>query len=73
MLAKIHIVIPIEKQIMSALENRFLFVDRTSQTRDMEKNILTNFSVNTLSYLRVVVFVEVAYFRHCPSVVIVEP
>ena len=37
-LAKIHIVMSIEKQIMSALGNRFFsFVDRTSQTRDVEK------------------------------------
>ena len=35
MLAKIHIIIPVEKQIISALENYFPFVDRTSQTRDL--------------------------------------
>ena len=40
MRAKIHIAISIEKQIVSALRNRFPFVDRTSQTRDMEKRSL---------------------------------
>ena len=37
--AKVYIVIPIEKQIFSALRNRFPFLDRTSQRQDMEKNI----------------------------------
>ena len=37
MLAKVHIVIPIEKQITSALRNRFPCFYRTSQTQDMEK------------------------------------
>ena len=54
MLAKIHIVISILKQIMSSLENRFPFVDHTYQTRDMEGNIWTNFDFDTLSFLRVV-------------------
>ena len=40
---------------MSALENRFSFVDRTSQTLDMEKKARINFSFNNLSLLRVVV------------------
>ena len=39
MLAKIHIVIPIDRQNMSDGRNHFLFVNHTSQTRDMEKNI----------------------------------
>ena len=38
MLAKIHVVISIEKQIISAVKNRFPFVNRAYQTRDMEKN-----------------------------------
>ena len=48
MLAKIHIVISIVKQIISFLENRFPSVDRTSQTRniDMDKN----FNFTTISY-----------------------
>ena len=37
--AKVYIVIPIEKQILSALRNRFPFLNRTSQRQDMEKNI----------------------------------
>ena len=36
---KDYIVITIEKQILSALRNRFPFLDRTSQRQDMEKNI----------------------------------
>ena len=35
--ANVYIVIPIEKQILSALGNRFSFLDRTSQRQDMEK------------------------------------
>ena len=54
MLAKIDVVIPIGKQITSALENRFLFVDRTSQTRDIEENIWANFNFDSLSYLSIV-------------------
>ena len=37
--AKVYIFIPIERQILSALRNRFPFLDRTSQRQDMEKNI----------------------------------
>ena len=37
--AKVYFVIPIEKQILSDLSNRFPFLDRTSQRQDMEKNI----------------------------------
>ena len=36
--AKVYIVIPIEKQMLSTLRNRFPFLDRTSQRQDMEKN-----------------------------------
>ena len=43
--AKVHIVISIEKQIMSVLRNRLPFLDRTSQTQDMEKYHLDRFSV----------------------------
>ena len=50
MLAKVHIVIPIEKKIMSALRNRFPFLDRTSQMQDMEKNFWTNFNLNALLF-----------------------
>ena len=53
--AKVRIVIPIEKQIMSALRNRFPFLDRTSQTQDMEKDIWTDFNFNTLLFLSFVV------------------
>ena len=53
--AKVYIVIPIEKQILSALRNGFPFLDRTSQRQDMEKNIWINFSFNTLLFLCFVV------------------
>ena len=39
MLAKVHIVIPIEKQIMSVLRNRLPLLDRTSKMQEMEKDI----------------------------------
>ena len=55
MRAKVYIVIPIEKQIFSALRNRFPFLDRTSQRQDMEKNILTDFNFSTLLFLCFVV------------------
>ena len=48
--AKAHNVIPIEKQIMSALRNHFPFLDRTSQRQDMEKDIWTDFNLNTLLF-----------------------
>ena len=73
MLAKIHIVIPIVKQIMSALENGVPFVDHATSMRDMEENIWNNFNFDTLSYL---VFVpgeqRQDIFRYCPSVVVGE-
>ena len=53
--AKVYIVIPIEKQILTALRNRFPFLDRTSQRQDMEKNIWTDFNFNTLLFLCFVV------------------
>ena len=53
--AKVRIIIPIEKQIMSALRNRFPFLDRTSQTQDIEKNIWTDFNFNALLFLSFVV------------------
>ena len=53
--AKVYIVIPIEKQILSALRNRFPFLDRTSQRQDMERNIWTDFNFNTLLFLCFVV------------------
>ena len=53
--AKVYIVIPIEKQILSALRNRFPFLDRTSQKQDMEKNIWIDFNFNTLLFLCFVV------------------
>ena len=53
--AKVYIVIPIEKQILSGLRNRFLFPERTSQRQDMEKNIWTYFSFNTILFLCFVV------------------
>ena len=68
--AKVYIVIPIVKQILSALRNRFPFLDRTSQRQDMEKNIWTDFNFNTL----LTIFVlrcwrtKVANFRYCPPV-----
>ena len=34
--AKVYIVIPIEKQILSALRNRFPFLDRNSQSETVE-------------------------------------
>ena len=55
MLAKVRIVILIEKQIMSALRNRFPFLDCTSQTQDIEENIRTDFNFNTLLFLSFVV------------------
>ena len=45
--AKVYIAIPIEKQILSALRNRFPFLDRTSQRQDMEKNISTDHDLQT--------------------------
>ena len=51
MQGKVYIVIPIEKQILSALRNRFPFLDRTSHRQDMEKNILSDFSLNNLLFL----------------------
>ena len=53
--AMVYIVISIEKQTLSALRNRFPFLDRTSQRQDMEKNIWTDFSFNTLLFLCFVV------------------
>ena len=54
--AKVYIVIPIEKEILSALRNRFPFLDRTSQRQDMEKNIRADFNFNnTLLFLSFVV------------------
>ena len=49
---KVYIVIPIEKQIFSALTNRFPFLDRTSQRQDMEKNI-GPISILIIVFLRV--------------------
>ena len=54
MFVKIHIVIAIVEQIMSAFENHFPFVDRTSQTPDTEENSWTNVSFDSLSYLRII-------------------
>ena len=53
--AKVYIVIPIEKQVLSALRNRFPFLDHTSQRQDMEKNNRTDFNFNTLLFLCFVV------------------
>ena len=53
--ARVYIVIPIEKQILSALRNRFPFLDRTSQRQAMEKNIWTDFNFDTLLFLSFVV------------------
>ena len=53
--AKVCIVILIKKQVMSALRNRFPFLDRTSQTQNIEKNIWTDFNFNTLLFLSFVV------------------
>ena len=55
MLAKIHIVTPIEKQIVSALQNRFPLLDCTPQTRNMEKRSGSGFKFNIQSFLRFVV------------------
>ena len=56
MLAKVHIIIVIEKQIMSLLENCFPFVDSTSQTRDMEKKKFGPISVLMPYYFCVLLF-----------------
>ena len=53
--AKVYIVIPIEKQILSALRNHFPFPDGTSQRQDLEKNIWTDFNFNTLLFVCFVV------------------
>ena len=47
--------IPIEKQIMSALRNLFPVLNRTSQRQNMEKDIWTDFNFNTLLFLCFVV------------------
>ena len=59
---------------MSALENRFPFVDRTSQTRDTVENIWTNFNSNILSYNASLLAknVTVAYFRYGRSLIVGE-
>ena len=49
--AKVYIVIPIEKQVLSALRNSVPFLNRTYQRQDMEKNIWTDFNFNTLLFL----------------------
>ena len=57
---------------MSALENRFSFVNFTSQMRDKE----TSFNFNTLSFLCVAASEQRtywdAYFHYCPSAVVGE-
>ena len=53
--AKVRIVIPIEKQVMSALRNSFPFLYRTSQGQDIEKKIWMDFNVNTLLFSSFVV------------------
>ena len=51
---------------MSALENPFPFVDRTSQTRETVKKICTNFDICTLSYFYVGKFeCPVAFVLSC--------
>ena len=72
MIGKIHIVTPIEKQIVSALENRFPLVDCTPQTRDKEKRsepisvlISDHFYASSLAN-------KGYFFRYCPSVVVCE-
>ena len=51
MLAKVHIVIPIEKQTVSGLRNHFPFLDSTSLTQDIEMDVWTDFNYNTLLFL----------------------
>ena len=46
--AKISVIIPIKKQIMSVLRIHLPFVDHCSQTGDTEVNIWSNF--NTLPF-----------------------
>ena len=66
--AEVYIVIPIAKQILSALRNCFLFLDRTSQRQYGEKH-LDPFqfyypTIFVLRYWRT----KVADFRYCPPV-----
>ena len=69
MLAKITIVIPIEKQIMSALGNRFPVVHCISQMRDIEKNIWSDFSFNNLLFnASLLGRTKAAKFSYCSSV-----
>ena len=67
--AKVYIVIPIKKQILSALRNRFPFLYRTSQRQDMEKNIWTDFNFNTPTIFELRCWrTKAANFRYCPPV-----
>ena len=68
MLAKAHIVILIENQIMPAFGNRFAFVDHTSQTRDMEETFGKISVVIPYYFHASLLATKVAHFRCCPSV-----
>ena len=65
---KVYIVIPIEKQILSALRNRFPLLDRTSQRQDMERNIWTDSILIPYYFALRCWRTKVANFRYCPPV-----
>ena len=66
-LAKAHIIILVEKADF-VRNHIFSVLDHTSQTQDMERNISTDFSFNTLLFLCFVVGEQRLHFRHCPPV-----
>ena len=70
MLAKIHIVIPIEKEIISALENRFSFVDCISQRKIWRKTFGLISILIPYHFYASLLANKVAYFRYCPLVVV---